>query len=126
MRMTKQKDTGLAGVLFVFEENELVIAGQAKQSSLEAYGLLRRCAPRNDGGLSDALAEKPQRQDLAQDGALDRLVGRRRIGPPPAVRLHRPGGGNEAIRHRLEIGLCVIEAEDQAAGADPREREPFR
>ena len=55
---------------------------------------------------------------------IDRLVDRR-IAPPPAVPLHRPGGGDEPLRDRLEIGVGVIQAEDQAAGADPAQRQPF-
>src|SRR5262245_19486003 len=40
------------------------------------------------------------RDHLFQDAPLDRLVGRGRIAPEPAVALHRLGGSHEALGHR--------------------------
>src|SRR5262245_22650004 len=73
--------------------------------------------------LSGAFPRQPMREHLAQDLAPDRLVRRSRIGPPPAVMLHGFCGGDEAVRDGAEVGLGVIEAEDQAAGTDPAQRQ---
>ena len=48
------------------------------------------------------------REHLSQDAAPDRLVRCAGIGPPPAVALHRLGGGDEAVGHRVEIRLGVV------------------
>src|SRR5262245_39870780 len=85
-----------------------------KKSSCLKAGLLRFA--RNDGSLG-AFAQEAMCQHLAQNAAPDRLVGRRRISPPPAVVLHRPRGGNEPVGHGFEIGFSVIEAEDQPPAA---------
>ena len=52
-----------------------------------------------------ALGGEPMRDHLFQDLALDRTVGHRRIAPPPAVTLHRPGGGDKPGRDRIEVGV---------------------
>src|SRR5215510_1615799 len=72
-----------------------------------------------------AAAAEPMRQDLPQHAPLDRLVGRCRLMPPEAVALHRFGGCYEPICNRREIRVRVVEAEDQAPGADPAERQPL-
>src|SRR5262245_63793721 len=72
-----------------------------------------------------ALVSKPMRQDLPQHAPLDCLVGCCRLVPPEAVVLHGFGSRHKAIRDRREICVRVIEAEDQAPGADPAEREAF-
>ena len=46
-----------------------------------------------------------------------------RVAPPPAVPLHGLGGGDKAVRDRLEIGVGIIEAENQAPGSDPAQRQ---
>src|SRR5579871_2046581 len=63
--------------------------------------------------------------DLAKDRTPDRLVGERRLGPPPAIVLHRLGGADETLRHRREVRVGVVEAEDQPAGSDPAQRQAF-
>ena len=62
---------------------------------------------------------------LFDDLALDRPVRGRRIAPPPPILLHCPGGGDEPVCHCLEVAIGIIEAEDQAAGADPAQRQAF-
>ena len=37
--------------------------------------------------------------------------------------LHRPRRGDEAVGDRVEVGVAVVEAEDEAAGADPAQRQ---
>src|SRR5215204_2757785 len=104
-------------------------------------GLLRRFAPvrkrfafvagNDDGGSpttaegSAPLAPKPLGEHLFQNLPLDVLVGHRGIVPPPAVTLHLPGCRDKAIGHFSEIRIRVVEAEDQPAGADPAQRQPF-
>src|ERR1700737_557413 len=70
--------------------------------------------------------EKAVSDDLPQDSTLDRLGGRRGVGPPPPLLLHRPGGRHEPIRDRLEIGVGVVETEDQAPCSDPTQCQAFR
>src|SRR6266576_514742 len=70
-------------------------------------------------------ATEPMRQDLPQHAPLDRLVGRRRVMPPESIASHGFGRRHEPVRDRREIGVRVVEAEDQAAGADPAQRQPF-
>src|SRR5215471_18052007 len=53
---------------------------------------------------------------FAQDPAPDALVGEGGTMPPPAVLLHPGGRGDNAVRHFREIGIGVVEAEDEAAG----------
>ncbi len=60
-----------------------------------------------------ALGGEPLRDHLSQDPALDRAIARLRISPPPAVPLHCPRGGDEPDRDRIEIGVEIIQAEDQ-------------
>ncbi len=60
-----------------------------------------------------------------QDATADRRVRRLVVAPPPAVALHRLRGRHEALRHRVEVRLRIVEAEDQAPGADPTERQTF-
>src|SRR5262249_34368434 len=75
--------------------------------------------------LSGALERKPMREDFAQDFSPDRLVGRRRTGPPPAVLAHRIRGGDKTVRDSRKISIGVVEAENQPAGADPAQRQAF-
>src|SRR6516162_10353982 len=63
---------------------------------------------------------------LAQNPTFDLSVAGERVLPPPATALHRFGGGNEAVGDRLEIGLRIIQAEDQPASAHPAKRQAFR
>ena len=53
------------------------------------------------------------------------LLVMRRIVPPPAVALHLLGGGDETVGDFAEIGVGVVQAEDQPAGADPAQRQAF-
>src|SRR6185437_14252720 len=118
--------------------SEAVIASEAKQSisllSAQMDGLLRRFAPRNDeGGRSPVMtvnrkapsAPKLLPHHLAQDLPLDVLVGERSILPPPAVALHLFGGGDKAAGDFAEIGVGVVQAEDQASRSDPAQRQAF-
>src|SRR3984893_6024909 len=75
--------------------------------------------------LENALAGKLSRQHLFQDLPADGLVGQRRLAPPPAVPLHLFGRGDKAISYLRKIRIAVVQAEDQPAGADPAQREPF-
>src|SRR5262249_53812536 len=75
--------------------------------------------------LSISGAAEAVSNDLTQDAAPDRLVGERRIGPPPAILLHRLGGPDEPLGHRLEVRVREVEAEDQARGADPAQGQPL-
>src|SRR5262245_8688021 len=72
-----------------------------------------------------ALRVKAMRDHFLEDAALDRGVGRRWGVPPPAILLHPPCRGQEAVGHRLEVCLGVVQAENEAAGSDPAERQPF-
>src|SRR5262245_336522 len=56
-------------------------------------------------------------EHLAQDLGLDRA--RSYVDPPPAVIPHGLGGRLEAVGHGREILLRIVEAEDDAARADP-------
>src|SRR3954470_16021525 len=69
--------------------------------------------------VRDGLRAKPLVQDLPENPALDGLVGLRRIVPPPAVALHFLRRRDEAVGDFAEIGVGVVQAENQAAGADP-------
>ena len=69
---------------------------------------------------------EPMRDHLFQNTAFDCLVCQAGLAPPPPVRLHLLCRCDEAISHRLDVGLGVIEAEDQPAAADPTQRQPFR
>src|SRR5215470_9717323 len=79
------------------------------------------------GALRSTLApaSKPMRQDLPQHMPLDRLVGCGGVMPPETVALHRFGCRHEPIHNHREIRVRVVEAEDQAAGADPAQRQAF-
>src|SRR3569832_1005418 len=77
------------------------------------------------GGKSIGLAPKPARQHLLENLAADRLVGERGRMPPPSVALHFLRGRDKAALHLGEIGVGEDQAEDEAAGADPAQREPF-
>ena len=54
-----------------------------------------------------------------EHAALDGLVGGGGLGPPPAVRLHRPGGRYQPLGDLRELRGRVVQAENQAAGAHP-------
>src|ERR1700716_23015 len=71
------------------------------------------------------LAPEPLGQHLFQNLPLDVLVGHRSIVPPPAVALHLLGRRDKAVGDFREIGVRVVEAEDQPAGADPAQRQAF-
>src|SRR5215213_131151 len=45
---------------------------------------------------------------LLQDEPLDGFGPAACVGPPPSVLMHGPGGGNEAIRDGLEVGIRVV------------------
>ena len=49
--------------------------------------------------------EQAVRDHLLEDRPLDCLIGQRRMAPPPAVRLHGAGRGDEAIGDSGEIGI---------------------
>src|SRR5262245_39517067 len=119
---------------------------RAKRAGWGSYGNLREADPhpnpppfrgreRTAGGARISLQENPNlasgaqraeamRDHLFQDMPLDRLVGRGRIAPEPAVTVHRLRGLHEAVGHRVEIAFSVVEREDQPAAADPAQREP--
>jgi hypothetical protein len=63
--------------------------------------------------------ERPVGPEFAQDLAFDQFVRGGPVGPPPAVVLHRLAGGGETVDDGFEVLIGVIQAEDQAAGADP-------
>src|SRR5262249_49175081 len=69
---------------------------------------------------------QPMRDHLFKNATPDFLVSQARLAPPPAVSLHLLCSCDEAISHRLKIGLGVIETEDQPTGADPAQCQPFR
>jgi hypothetical protein len=60
---------------------------------------------------------------FAQDPALDRAVGGDLIRPPPTVPPHRVACRDETASHGIEIGIGEVQAEDQAPGSYPAERE---
>src|SRR5689334_21737393 len=62
-------------------------------------------------------------EHLFEDLAHDVLAGELAVVPPPAVLLHLGRGGDEAARDLVEVGIGVVEAEDQPARADPAQRE---
>ena len=62
---------------------------------------------------------------LLEDRPLDRFVGQRRTAPPPAILLHGSSRGDETVGHRREIGLSVVEAENQASRSNPAQRQAF-
>ncbi len=65
------------------------------------------------------------RDHFLEYGPFDRFIRQSRIVPPPAVLLHGFRGGYEAIGNRGEIGVRIVEAEDQPAGTDPAQRQAF-
>jgi hypothetical protein len=64
-------------------------------------------------------ASEPHSDHLLEDLPLDVLVGEAFLVPPPAVALHLLGGRDEAVADLGEVGVGVVQGEDQAAGADP-------
>src|SRR5436305_8679771 len=81
--------------------------------------------PSGSRALSAARRHQAMRDDLAQDAPLNRLVRSGRIGPPPTVLPHRLGGCNKAVADSREVLIRVVEAEDQASGANPAQRQPL-
>src|SRR2546423_15062237 len=65
------------------------------------------------------------RKHLFEDLAADVLVGERRLMPPPAVVLHLFSCRDEAVGDRGKIRVGEVQAEDQPAGSDPAQRQPF-
>src|SRR5262245_57020791 len=55
----------------------------------------------------------------------DRVVGGRWRAEPPTVALHPLRGCFEAIDDGSEVGVRVVEAEDEPAGTDPTKGETF-
>src|SRR5204863_7230795 len=76
--------------------------GRVEPSSLLALIPLRLNKRSARRGIV-ALRRQAVRDHFLQDAVLDRLVGRRRRVPPPAVLLHGPCGGYETIGHRLKV-----------------------
>lgn len=75
-------------------------------------------------GRSSRAEAEPVPQYLAGDAAPDLLIaGGRAI--RPAVSLHRLRGGDEAIDDGAEVGVGVIQAEDEPARPDPAQCESF-
>src|ERR1700737_1604059 len=66
---------------------------------------------------------KPMRNHLPQNPALDRLICQRRISPPPAIVLHGSCRRYEAVRDFDKLLRGIIEAEDQATGSNPAQRQ---
>src|SRR5262245_51748497 len=64
-------------------------------------------------------AEKTGGEHLAQDAAADPAVRESGVGPEEAVVAHGPGSGDETRGELGEVGVGVVVAEDEAAGADP-------
>src|SRR6516165_3291796 len=60
-----------------------------------------------------------------QDLPADALVGERSIVPPPAIALHLFGRGYEPLFDLGEIGIRVVQTENESAAADPAQRETF-
>src|SRR5260370_28966771 len=75
--------------------------------------------------LENALVGKYAGQHFLENLPADGLVGERGVAPPPAVLLHFPGRSDKAISHLSKIRIGVVQAENQTAGADPAQREPF-
>ncbi len=63
---------------------------------------------------------------LPEDLPADGFVGHRGFAPPPAILLHLAGGGDKSVGDLSEIGVGVVQAEDETAGADPAQRDPLR
>src|SRR5690349_13017691 len=93
----------------------------ARSRTRKSWNSSRAARERSSG----AFRRQPMREDFAQDFTPDRLVRCSRIAPPPAVLLHRIGGSDKTVRDGDEIGLGVVETEDQPAGADPAECQTF-
>src|SRR5262249_37185093 len=77
------------------------------------------------GGGGTEPAPKAMLKHLFQNLALD--AGARLLRsiplPPPAVAAHGLGGSNKAVGDGVKVGGRIVEAEDQAAGAHPAERQ---
>src|SRR5579883_1077928 len=71
------------------------------------------------------LSRKPACDHLAHDLAADGLVAGRGVMPPPAVLFHLLRGSDKALLHLGKIGVGIVQAEDEAAGADPAQRQPL-
>jgi hypothetical protein len=64
--------------------------------------------------------------NVARNLALNGCVRQRRVGPKIAVVLHGFGCGDEALHHLSDIGFSVVQAEDNATGANPAQRDAVR
>src|SRR4029077_13288212 len=69
-------------------------------------------------GRSDGRRGPPGLKQLTQDASTDRLVGERRILPPPAFAPHRLGCRHHPVRDRGEIGVAIVKAEDEPRSAN--------
>ena len=64
-------------------------------------------------------------QHLLQDAPADSLVGEPSVTPPPAIRIHLPRRSDDALHHFGEVGIGVVEAEDEAPAANPAQGQPL-
>src|SRR6516225_1557173 len=64
--------------------------------------------------------------NLLKHRSLDGAVSQCRIAPPPSIALHGARRRDEPIDNGGEVGIAVVEAEDQTAGADPAQQQSFR
>src|SRR5882757_2751573 len=84
-----------------------------------------RDKPAMTANESSGLSPLSSRDHLLEDLPADVLVGEAGLVPPPAIPLHLLGSGDEAAGDLGEIRIAVVQAEDQAASADPAQREPL-
>src|SRR3984893_19075816 len=75
---------------------------------------------------ANELARKSAGDRFLEDLPADLLVGEGSVAPPPAILLHFLRRGHEALRHLGKIRIRVVQADDQAASANPAQCEPFR
>src|SRR6266700_4282080 len=143
-RMRPKRRRTRASVAFDSKIRDGVMAGHSRSKNgiaplayVPASSLRRaQCLPDRDArdkrghdvkDASGARKVAPPRQavrdHLLEDAAPDRAVGGRRIAPPPAVLLHGARRGDETVCYGLEVGVRIVEAEDQATGADPAQRQ---
>ena len=98
--------------------------GQSSSGHLTIRFAKDDCPLAGSGQSPARLPAESGGDQFAKDAALDRAVGEGAL-PPPAVFAHGFAGGDEAVQHGLEIGIGVVQAEDQAPRADPAQRYAF-
>src|SRR6266851_4785165 len=108
--------------VFAAQGRKTWMAGDRRAEATPSFGLL--CPAMTESEIS-GLPQPFSRQHLFQDPPADILVAEISVVPPPAIPLHLLGGRDEAVGDRGKVVIAKVQAEDQPAGSDPAQREPF-